>query len=53
MFPTAPTYFALSLIVVVAVIANVGLSALWVVLGVTLAVTTVVAIVRSIPRKER
>lgn len=53
MFPNAPTLFALTLILAIAVISTAGLSAVWAIFAVTLGVTTVVAIHRSIPRKER
>ena len=53
MFPTGPTLFAVTLVLAVAVISTVGLSAFWDVFAVTLIVTTLVAIHRSIPRKER
>ncbi len=53
MFPTAPTMFLLTLIIAVAVISTVGFSIVWAVFALTLAVTTAVAIHRSIPRKEK
>jgi hypothetical protein len=53
MFPNAPTVFALTLILMIAVVSTVGFSAVWGIFAATLIVTTVVAIHRSIPRKER
>lgn len=55
MFPTAPapTIFLITVILAVAVVSSVGFSAIWVIFAVTLVVTTIVAIHRSIPRKER
>jgi hypothetical protein len=53
MFPNAPTLFLLTAAMVVAVISSVGFTVIWTVFAATLAVTTVVAIHRSIPRKER
>ena len=53
MFPTAPTLFVVTLILAVSVVANVGLSPVWGVFALTLVVTTMVAIHRSIPRKEK
>jgi hypothetical protein len=53
MFPNAPASFVLLSIALVVVIANVGLSLLWGIFAVTLGVTTIVAILRSIPRKEK
>lgn len=53
MFPTAPTLFIFTVILAAVVISSVGLSVLWGIFAVTLVVTTVVAIDRSIPRKEK
>ncbi|HMS61495.1 MAG TPA: hypothetical protein PKD63_04380 [Solirubrobacteraceae bacterium] len=55
MFPTAPapTLFLVTVILAVAVISTTGFSVLWGIFAVTLGVTTIVAIHRSIPRKER
>ena len=53
MFPTGPALFTVTLMLAVAVISTVGLSPFWDVFAVTLIVTTLVAIHRSIPRKER
>lgn len=53
MFPTAPTLFIFTVILAAVVIASVGVSVLWGIFAVTLVVTTVVAIDRSIPRKEK
>lgn len=53
MFPTAPTIFVLTVILAVAVIAEVGFSVLWGIFALTLVATTAVAIHRSIPRKEK
>lgn len=53
MFPSAPSAFVLTVVLAIAVIATVGLSVLWGIFAATLAVTTAVAIHRSIPRKER
>lgn len=53
MFPTAPTLFAFTVILAVAIISTVGLSMLWGIFAATLAVTSIVAIDRAIPRKER
>lgn len=53
MFPTAPTMFLTTVIIAVAVISTVGFSVFWTIFAVTLIVTTVVAIHRSIPRKEK
>ena len=52
MFHNAPTLFALTVIAAVA-LTTVALSVLWVIFAVTLVVTTLVAVSRSIPRKER
>ena len=52
MFPNAPTLFVLTIIIGAAVISTVGFSAVWTVFAATLVVTTIVAIHRSIPRKE-
>lgn len=53
MFPTAPTLLVVTVILAVAVISTVGFSWLWGVFAITLGVTTIVAVFRSIPRKER
>lgn len=53
MFPTAPTLFGFTVILAVAIISTVGLSVLWGIFAATLAVTSIVAIDRAIPRKER
>lgn len=53
MFPTAPSLFVLTLVIAAAVTATVGFSWLWTVFAITLVVTTIVAVIRSIPRKER
>jgi hypothetical protein len=53
MFPSAPTAFAVTLMLAIAVISTVGLSVLWAIFALTLLVTTGVAIHRSIPRKEK
>lgn len=53
MFPTAPTLFMFTAILAFAVISTVGFSVVWTIFAATLAVTTLVAIHRSIPRKER
>lgn len=53
MFPTAPTLFGATLIVAIGVVVTLGISVLWGVFAVTLVVTTLVAIHRSIPRSER
>ncbi len=53
MFPIAPTLFVLTVILAVAVISAVGLSVLWGIFAATLVVTSIVAIDRAIPRKER
>lgn len=53
MFPNAPTLFGATLIVVIGAISAFGISVLWGVFAVTLVVTTLVAMHRSIPRAER
>ncbi len=53
MFPTAPTLFVVTLILAVSAIATFGFSLFWGVFALTLVITTIVAIHRSIPRKER
>jgi hypothetical protein len=55
MFPNAPapTVFLVTVILGVAVVSAVGFSVVWAIFAVTLVVTTIVAIHRSIPRKER
>lgn len=53
MYPNAPTLFVLTLILMIAAISTAGFSAVWAIFAVTLAVTTAVAIHRSIPRRER
>lgn len=53
MFPYAPTLFVLTPIAVVAIMLTVGLSLFWILFAVTLVATTLVAVNRSIPRKER
>ena len=52
MFPNAPTLFVLTIIIGAVVVSTVGFSAVWAVFAGTLVVTTIVAIHRSIPRKE-
>lgn len=52
MFPTAPTLFGGTVVVAVGLISTVGISLLWAIFAVTLVVTTLVAIHRSIPRNE-
>jgi hypothetical protein len=46
-------FFIFSVAIAAGLIAKVGMSLLWVIFAATLAVTTVVAVVRTIPRKER
>lgn len=53
MFPTAPSLALVSVALVVAALSSFGLSMIWNVFAVTLVVTTLVAVHRSIPRKER
>lgn len=53
MYPNAASFLVIALILMIAVISTVGFSILWGIFAVTLAVTTVVAVHRSIPRKER
>lgn len=53
MFPTAPSIAIVTVALVVAALSTFGLSTIWDIFAVTLVVTTVVAIHRSIPRKER
>jgi uncharacterized membrane protein YoaK (UPF0700 family) len=53
MFPNAPAAFILTVIIAGAIVLTVGFSAVWAVFALTLVVTTVVAIHRSIPRRER
>jgi hypothetical protein len=53
MFPTAPTVVIFTVILAVALFSTVGFSLVWGIFALTLVVTTVVAIHRSIPRKER
>lgn len=52
MFPNAPTLFLLTVAIGAVVVSTVGFSAVWAVFALTLVVTTVVAIHRSIPRSE-
>lgn len=52
MFPNAPTVFVLTIIIGAALISTVGFSVVWAVFAVTLVVTTIVAVHRSIPRRE-
>jgi hypothetical protein len=53
MYYGTPVFFLVLLAITVEVIASVGLSVLWGIFAATLLVTTVVAVVRTIPRKER
>jgi len=53
MQPNAPTVFISTAILGVGAVAVIGWSVVWTVFAVTLLVTTLVAIHRSIPRKER
>jgi hypothetical protein len=53
MFPTAPTIFIVIDILAALVIAAVGVSVLMWLFAATLAVTTGVAVHRTIPRKEK
>jgi hypothetical protein len=53
MFPTAPTLLVATVILAAAAVSTVGVSVFWTIFAVTLVVTTIVAIHRSIPRKER
>jgi hypothetical protein len=53
MWANTPVFFVGLLVVAVGVIASVGMSLLWGIFAVTLGVTTVVAFIRSIPRRER
>jgi hypothetical protein len=46
-------FFIASLAIAIALIANVGMSLLWAIFAATLAITTIVAVARTIPRKER
>lgn len=52
MFPNAPTLFVLTIMIGAVVVSTVGFSVVWAVFAATLVVTTIVAIHRSIPRKE-
>jgi hypothetical protein len=47
------TVFLVTVVIAAAVISSVGFSVVWGIFAVTLVVTTLVAIRRSIPRKER
>jgi hypothetical protein len=53
MFPTAPTLMIVTLIIAITVISTVGLSVVWDIFAITLIFTAIVAIHRSIPRRER
>jgi hypothetical protein len=53
MFPNAPTLFGATLIVAIGAVFTFGISVLWGIFAVTLVVTTLVAMHRSIPRSER
>lgn len=53
MFPSAPTAAGLTVVLGVALLSTIGFSLVWAIFALTLAVTTAVAIHRSIPRKER
>ena len=46
-------FFIASVAIGVAVIAELGMSPLWAIFAATLVITTVVAVLRAIPRKER
>jgi hypothetical protein len=52
MYPNAPTLFVLTVIIGAAVVSTVGFSAVWAVFALTLVATTIVAIHRSILRRE-
>lgn len=52
MYPNAPAMFILTVILAVALISTIGFSVVWSIFALTLVVTTIVAIHRSIPRKE-
>lgn len=53
MFPNAPTLFGATLILAIGAVFTLGISVLWGIFAVTLVMTTLVAINRSIPRAER
>ena len=53
MFTTSPTFFLATIAIVVAIMFTVGMNVLWGLFALTLIVTTVVAIWRTIPRRER
>ena len=53
MFPTSPSLFASTALLVVAAIFALGLALIWFVFAATLIVSMLVAIYRSIPRAER
>jgi hypothetical protein len=52
MFPNAPTLFVVTVMIGAVVVSTIGFSVVWAVFALTLVVTTVVAIHRSIPRSE-
>ena len=53
MFHTAPSLLVVSVIAVVGLMFTVGMTVFWAIFAVTLVATTIVAIKRSIPRRER
>ncbi len=53
MFPNAPSLLVISVIAVVGLMFTVGMTVFWVIFAVTLFATAIVAIKRSIPRRER
>jgi hypothetical protein len=53
MFPTSPSLFASTILVVLGAVLTLGFQLIWLVFAATLVTSMLVALFRSIPRAER
>lgn len=53
MFPTAPSLFASTILLILGTVLTLGFALIWLIFAATLMVSMLVAIYRSIPRPER